>query len=206
LRGKTRNFFENLSATFILGGLIYGGYSLYNHLNTNEVDKNQPTISYTKELPKKEEKEPLQTTQKNISNNASDELLLQETKTIVNKKVDIKTPKEIQEKNLAKKVEKNKTLTKEKISTIRKFLKETENKINNNIAKLNIKKDEEKTKSVKIRVTVLKNGDYEQITLSKGDKEFFNSIHPAIKNSFPITIDPIIDDQFPRYFRMEISN
>ncbi len=90
-----------------------------------------------------------------------------------------------------------------KFSVINKFIRDTKTKINNNIKKQNIPKAEN-PRYANIRVTVLKNGGYEQLILMDGNKEYFNLIKEGVLSSFPLKIDPKINDQFPRYFRMKI--
>lgn len=81
-------------------------------------------------------------------------------------------------------------------------LKETIYKnIENNVDKKTLKSGS----VVSIRVTILKDGTYEQLILTNGNKEFFNKIKQAISSSFPVSIDEPIKKLFPRYYRAKIE-
>lgn len=83
-----------------------------------------------------------------------------------------------------------------------KNLKETIYKnIENNVDKKTLKSGS----VVSIRVTILKDGTYEQLILTNGNKEFFNKIKQAISSSFPVSIDEPIKKLFPRYYRAKIE-
>ena len=56
-----------------------------------------------------------------------------------------------------------------------------------------------------IRVTILKDGRYEQLILTNGDDRFFNSIRSSISSAFPVEIDPIVKNIFPRYYRLKVE-
>ncbi len=55
------------------------------------------------------------------------------------------------------------------------------------------------------KVTVLKDGGYEQITYLGGNKEYYELVKPAIRKAFPVQMDPVLKNSFPRYFRMKIE-
>ena len=55
------------------------------------------------------------------------------------------------------------------------------------------------------KVTVLKDGGYEQITYLSGNKEYYELVKPAIRKAFPVQMDPALKNSFPRYFRMKIE-
>lgn len=55
------------------------------------------------------------------------------------------------------------------------------------------------------KVTVLKDGGYEQITYLGGNKEYYELVKPAIRKAFPVQMDPTLKNSFPRYFRMKIE-
>jgi hypothetical protein len=56
-----------------------------------------------------------------------------------------------------------------------------------------------------IRITILKDGRYEQLILTNGNNEFFNSIKNSIYKSFPVEINPVLKNIFPRYYRLKIE-
>ncbi|MDY3201039.1 MAG: hypothetical protein RBQ84_08790 [Arcobacter sp.] len=88
---------------------------------------------------------------------------------------------------------------------IEAFYQTIREKIYSNIEK-NIDKTSLKNKeSVNIRVTILKDGRYEQLTFMGGNKENYELIKNSIYNSFPVIMDESIKNNFPRYFRMKIE-
>lgn len=84
---------------------------------------------------------------------------------------------------------------------IEQFYQTIREKIYSNIDKSSLKS----TKYVNIRLTILKDGKYEQLTFMDGNKEYFESIKPAIYKTFPVQIENSIKNSFPRYFRMKIE-
>ena len=73
--------------------------------------------------------------------------------------------------------------------------------IEKNLNKSTIKSGE----FVNIRLTVLKDGKYEQLTLIEGNKEYFELIKPSIAQAFPANIEDSLKQSFPRYFRMKVE-
>jgi hypothetical protein len=59
--------------------------------------------------------------------------------------------------------------------------------------------------SIKIRITVLKNGNYQNIKYLSGNKTLLENAKKAVKESFPTKLDNIIQSQFPRYLRFKIE-
>lgn len=85
------------------------------------------------------------------------------------------------------------------------FYEQIRTQINSNIEK-NVDKNLLKNKeALNIRLTVLKDGRYEQITLMEGNKDTFEAIRPSITKAFPVKIDDSLKANFPRYFRMKIE-
>ena len=75
---------------------------------------------------------------------------------------------------------------------------------------LNIHKNVDKNQirtgeAVEIRLTILKDGGYEQLSSTKGDNEYFELFRSSIKEAFPVKIDNSLKESFPRYFRMKIE-
>jgi len=58
---------------------------------------------------------------------------------------------------------------------------------------------------LQIRITVLKDGSFEDLTFISGDKNLFDMNEENIKNIFPIAVDAAIVDDFPRYIRLTIE-
>jgi hypothetical protein len=73
--------------------------------------------------------------------------------------------------------------------------------INKNVDKSLIKNGE----FVSIKLTVLKDGNYEQLTFIEGNKEYFELFRSSIKEAYPVKIDDSLKNNFPRYFRMKIE-
>jgi hypothetical protein len=73
--------------------------------------------------------------------------------------------------------------------------------IDKNIDKSLIKNGE----FVNIKLTVLKDGSYEQLTFIEGNKEYFELFRSSIKEAYPVKIDDSLKNSFPRYFRMKIE-
>jgi hypothetical protein len=73
--------------------------------------------------------------------------------------------------------------------------------IEKNIDKTQIKKGE----FVNIRLTIFKDGRFEQLTLIEGNNQNFELIKSSISQAFPVVIDDSLKANFPRYFRMKIE-
>lgn len=58
---------------------------------------------------------------------------------------------------------------------------------------------------VNIKLTILKDGNYEQLTFIEGNKEYFELFRSSIKEAYPVKIDDSLKSNFPRYFRMKIE-
>ena len=105
------------------------------------------------------------------------------------------------------------TLIEEKVSTpeltdqkvkVELFYKTIKEEIYKNIDK-NVDKSKIKVgEHVEFRLTILKDGGYEQLNSTKGDKDYFELFRSSIKEAFPVKIDNSLKESFPRYFRMEI--
>ncbi|MDD3007973.1 MAG: hypothetical protein PHQ70_03775 [Arcobacter sp.] len=109
---------------------------------------------------------------------------------------------EIVEKPIEKteKVEKTEQIDDEKVK-VEAFYQTIREKINSNIDKTNLKTGE----YVNIRLTILKDGRYEQLTFMDGNKEYFELVKPSIYKAFPVQIETSMKNNFPRYFRMKIE-
>ena len=190
MRGKTRNFIESVGLLSILASVIYGGYYLFFEKSPEkEIKKVVPVVI----------KEPLKI-QKTI-------VQIKEPVKIQKTIVQIKKPLKIEKKSeplIAAK--NNNTIDKnEQNRLINYFLTNTKNKINTNIKQFLNTQDQNRSRYVNIRVTILKDGNFEHLKYMGGDKQYFDSIEPIIKTIFPIDMEEKIDDQFPRYFRMKIN-
>lgn len=97
------------------------------------------------------------------------------------------------------------TVSNEKHTSVSSFYNYIENKIYSNISQ-NINKHQiDNTEPVNIRVTILQDGKYEQLTYMGGNKQYFDLIKPYVLSVFPLEIDESIKENFPRYFRMKVE-
>ena len=112
----------------------------------------------------------------------------------------------IEEKELIKKPEiKTEVLSASEISDVELFFRNIEEKIYANIEK-NIDQTSIKNNAfVNIRVTILKDGRYEQLTFMDGSKDNFELFKPSITQVFPLQMNDTLKENFPRYFRMKIE-
>lgn len=219
MKGRTRSFFEDVLVLLIVAGVLVAGYFFFfsgenkkeeiapkatiekvetekqqdeiviekieqEVLDDNSSIKNEDNISsiesskelnVTKEIPQDSQNNE---SIKNQHNEPQD-------KEIVTKKVD---PNRIA--HLVKNVD---------LKLLKQFKKDVKQAIQNNIV-LDETKDKE-SQSFSIRVTVLKNGEYEQLVFAGGDKTTFENNQENILKIFPLTIDPKIEQDFPRYLR-----
>ncbi|HJE03142.1 MAG TPA: hypothetical protein K8U92_04615 [Aliarcobacter thereius] len=81
------------------------------------------------------------------------------------------------------------------------FRKKVYQNIKNNIPASSL----EKGKDVNIRVTILKNGGYEELIFVDGSIYNYGMIKDQIEAIFPLEIDKSIEEIFPRYYRMKIN-
>ena len=234
MRTKTKSFFEDLFIIFIIGLIIYGIYNFFFSSSENELKLEELKSSVEKKIEneisvkssspeekpnEKVEEEKIEETIKQTQNETAPII----TPTNIEEKIENRNekPKEIIERIettpvLEKKSTKEEIKTKEKEvvptteisptqeedkAKIELFYEQIRAQINSNIDKSLIQNKE----AVSIRLTILKDGRYEQITLTEGNKENFELIRPSITKAFPVKIDDNLKANFPRYFRMKIE-
>ncbi|MCT7587026.1 hypothetical protein [Aliarcobacter butzleri] len=90
-------------------------------------------------------------------------------------------------------------------TNVDQFFKNFERKVYDNINKNVDKSALRSGQFVNIRVTLLKDGGYEQLTYVSGNMGYFNLIKSSIEESFPVVIEDSIKGHFPRYYRMKIE-
>lgn len=227
MRGKNKSLLEDILILFTGGVLIYFTYSFFFSSNEKEeiietpqtIEKKEETITpqpiineIKKEeitLPKVENK--VESKIENKVEEIQKEKPLQkveENTTKASPITPIPTPVVV-EKIVQKEPEKPAVIeqTKEldekaKIDAFYKTIKEKIYlNIDKNIDKSLIKKGE----FVNLRLTIFKDGRYEQLTLIEGNNENFELIKSSITQSFPVIIDDSLKANFPRYFRMKIE-
>lgn len=202
MKAKNKSFIEDVVILFILGVIIYFIYSFFFSTEEKvEIVENKTTIEKKINIPTP--KEP-------IINEIKKEEEIIHTPIVP---TPVETPK-IEIPKVENIVEtKANTLIEEKVSTseltdqkakVELFYKTIKEKIYTNINK-NVDKNKIKTgEHVEFRLTILKDGSYEQLSSIKGDKDYFELFRSSIKEAFPVKIDNSLKESFPRYFRMEI--
>ena len=127
-------------------------------------------------------------------NDHKDETILLEPKTTLETKTleDVKTDENSEEVN-------------HEVSNIDDFFDRFEKKVYSNIDRNFDKTTFKRGDFVNIRVTILKDGSYEQLTFLNGNSDYFNKVKPQIEEIFPLKIEENLKSHFPRYYRMKIA-
>ena len=127
-------------------------------------------------------------------NDHKDETILLEPKTTLETKTleDVKTDENSEEVH-------------HEISNIDDFFDRFEKKVYSNIDRNFDKTTFKRGEFVNIRVTILKDGSYEQLTFLNGNSDYFNKVKPQIEEIFPLKIEENLKSHFPRYYRMKID-
>ena len=127
-------------------------------------------------------------------NDHKDETILLEPKTTLETKTleDVKTDENSEEVN-------------HEVSNIDDFFDRFEKKVYSNIDRNFDKTSFKRGEFVNIRVTILKDGSYEQLTFLNGNSDYFNKVKPQIEEIFPLKIEENLKTHFPRYYRMKID-
>lgn len=89
-------------------------------------------------------------------------------------------------------------------SDLRVFLRQLKFDIASNIDKSDAQNSDESQK-LKIRITVLKDGNYERLHFVDGNKKLFDKNKENILKVFPLNISDSIVSEFPRYVRISIK-
>lgn len=216
MKTKNKSFLEDIFIISIVGILIYSIYSfffsseekveitetktsiekkidaiIHKEPVVNEIKKEEPIVT----PPKVEEQNtPVVETPKEVLAPVENVVETKETP-IVEEKIE---QKEVEEKTVPIEVNDQKA----KVELFYKTIKE---QIYANIHK-NVDKNQIRTgEAVEIRLTILKDGGYEQLSSTKGDNEYFELFRSSIKEAFPVKIDNSLKESFPRYFRMKIE-
>lgn len=203
-RGKS--FFEDTLIILVVIGILYGLYSFFFSSETNTTKPKSETVIIENS-----------TVKENNVDNTTEKIIEKEIKKDENTKGSIKEniqeskkDKSEETKNILKTF--NEPIIKKEATnitssdTVESFYKAIKQKIYANISN-NIKKETiNRFNPLEIRVTILKNGKYEQLTFIKGDRNHFNSIKSSVLEIFPLDINPSIKDKFPRYFRMKVQH
>ncbi|MCT7510660.1 hypothetical protein N5U26_09855 [Aliarcobacter cryaerophilus] len=127
-------------------------------------------------------------------NDHKDETILLEPKTTLETKTleDVKTDENSEEAH-------------HEVSNIDDFFDRLEKKVYSNIDRNFDKTTFKRGEFVNIRVTILKDGSYEQLTFLNGNSDYFNKVKSQIEEIFPLKIEENLKSHFPRYYRMKIA-
>ena len=222
MKAKNKSFLEDIFILFILGILIYFIYSFFFSSDEKvEIKENKTTIEKKIEAiinkepiineVKKEEVFPQRTQETNTTVLETPKENLPQVENIVvtkenilkEERIEQKVENKIEQKEIEKKIPTT-DMTDPKVK-VELFYKTIREQIYSNINK-NVDKNQIRTgESVEIRLTILKDGGYEQLSSTKGDNEYFELFRSSIKEAFPVKIDDSIKESFPRYFRMKIE-
>jgi len=168
--------------------------NIYNITIPKEINTTRKSVS----LPIKIKKEPV--VQKSIPAIVKNKVIKKistEEKQIIPKKINIKKENIILPKY-------NTVIPKEMmLKTLRAYIKNTIINVRRNSNILEDLSDDKS--SIKIRITVFKNGEYKKITYMSGNKDLMEEVKMALNKSFPHKPNDLIKSQFPRYLRFKIN-
>ncbi len=223
MQGKTKSFFEDTIIVLVLAVIIIAGYTVYNkYQEKTSIDE---TLNSTAKSIEKFitiiKKVPLEI-QKilNAEQNSNSEVLFADTNTTNIKKINVeeqidvnntiqKIAPTIEDVNISSVTVSNtveKTIARETldVTLLRDFLKSLKSKLRKSIvqnSELNVTKNQK----LRFRITLLKDGNYEQLKFIGGDKELFETNKENILQNFPVEIDSSIQQEFPRYIRINLQ-
>jgi len=217
MQGKTKGIFEDIFVLLIIAALGLGVYLFFfTEDNTSSVSTTIVQSQITQEDKKEEFKESKKlspkdeieiTLEENQNTQIKKQTFHEEKKPLEQAEVIIEKNRDLNHKNFIQKeiIKETTKLNKEEISKkvdlkiLQKFLIETKNKIKNSIVLSS--KNNQKKQTLSIRVTILKNGSFEQLIYTGGDYGIFKNNYKNIVSIFPLDIDKSIEDEFPRYLR-----
>lgn len=227
MKAKTKVFFEDLALVLIVGVIIYYGYNYFFPSNENNQEviqqttiektvntpENKEATTSNQEIKKEEVIEKVEETQADatpIEQLKEDSIRIEEAPIKNPSNIIIPTVEKIEKKPETPIIQKpieDKPFVQDSEEKIRveAFYKPIREKIysniNNSIDKSMVKNGE----FINIKLTILKDGRYEQLTFVDGNKEYFELVKPSITKVFPIQIEDSVKNSFPRYFRMKIE-
>ena len=212
MRGKNKSFIEDTIILFVIGIIIYAVYSFF-FASDEEVEiQNEPAV-VERNVSTDSQVDKDSINNEKVADEKINEDIIQtqrekpvqieeETKDIIeaipDDKIEVK-------KEITKEVKETETPNLSEITDIEIFYKSIEDKIYANIES-NVDKTLIKDNAfVNIRVTILKDGRYEQLTFMDGSKDNFELFRSSITQVFPLKINDSLKENFPRYFRMKIE-
>ena len=230
---KTKTFFEDIIIIFLIVSFIYGIYFLifkmdlinFDTNTSHKVNKSNEIISTDISMNKIDnidvsnvveviEKDPkINMPIKKIDNNEYPEIIenniSDSNETVIYNGddiniTDINQSYKIENEKPSVKTFENKNLQQDRSITLSKYLTKIREEISSVIAN-NQEKTDLNSASMKIRVTILKDGSCERVELMSGNKILFDLNKDNIFNIFPIKMNRSIENQFPRYYRLNIT-
>ena len=212
MRGKNKSFIEDTIILFVIGIIIYAVYSFF-FASDEEVEiQNEPAV-VERNVSTDSQVDKDSINNEKVADEKINEDIIQtqrekpvqieeETKDIIeaipDDKIEVK-------KEITKEVKETETPNLSEITDIEIFYKSIEDKIYANIES-NVDKTLIKDNAfVNIRVTILKDGRYEQLTFMDGSKDNFELFRSSITQVFPLQMNDTLKENFPRYFRMKIE-
>ncbi|MEA2017450.1 MAG: hypothetical protein U9N59_03285 [Campylobacterota bacterium] len=210
MHGRTKSFFEDIAIGIVALASIYGLYYLYSTYNT-EKNIEQPIVVEKNIEPKLEPKlepEPKIIAKQLVVKTKKEPIIKDINRSVEEKKVIEKEP-EIVVEEIDEVVQKKESIVKDEknvdLKMLRAFLIETQYKIRKNIIYPEDTNGTKQDRFMRLKITILKDGSYEQLRFVEGNKEIFDLNKENILNLFPLVIDEKISGDFPRYFRMKIN-
>jgi len=191
MQGKTKSFLEDTTIILVLAVFIGGAYFIYDKFSEkNDVTEIVEKIEIPTPIPIENNTTDILLEENNISQKSLDnQTKLLEKKEIVIPKV-IEIPKKEQQIDT---------------KLLKTFLEDVKLQIENNIVRIDENNMTKSPESLRFRITILKNGNYEQLTFVNGDEKLFTENKDNILKIFPLTIEDTIQEAFPRYIRFTIK-
>lgn len=187
MTGRTKKFMEDMLIFIIIIVVITVVYFVISNFMFDE-----------KNIIKKEDETPL--IQENEIEKPMDTIEVEDLNITKNKEENIiKQENTPEEKEVVENKEKKVDLQK-----LKQFISLTEEKIAKNIVYNIDNNASSNEKYLKIRITLLKSGDYEQLKFVDGNEHLFEQNKANITKIFPLSIDQEIIEEFPRYLRIEL--
>jgi hypothetical protein len=212
LRGKNKSFVEDTIILLVIGVIIYAIYTFF-FASTQEAEMQTETIAIERNISTDTQVDKESVNKQNVPIEKINEDLTQTQKEEPLKIEE--TTKDIIESIPEDKIDDRAKIKRPEIKTevqsvseigdVELFFRNIEEKIYANIEK-NIDQTSIKNNAfVNIRVTILKDGRYEQLTFMDGSKDNFELFKPSITQVFPLQMNDTLKENFPRYFRMKIE-
>ena len=195
MHGKTKSFLEDTTIVLVLAVAIGGAYFIYDKFfEKNDSEKFVEKIQ--KIIP--------------VEINTTNSIILpsekiEEIKEIekpLDTQIELSIPEKIKPPKNTEIPQKETQIDRKRLKT---FLEDVKVDIKNNIVQANDENNTESTQGLRFRITILKDGNYEQLTFVNGNEELFNANQENILKIFPLSIDNTIEEAFPRYIRFTIK-